>query len=294
MESFLNPTGRIVIRATNTAGEFFYLFFMTLVELVRPPYRWKDIFKQLNFVMVESAPIVVFCVCSAAAVTIIESSFHMKIAIKNDELVPGFAALLILRELGVVISALLITSRVGAGLAAEVGSMQITEQIDALKMLSMNPVRFIVLPRFIACVIGGVTLSFMANLVCLYVAMKISEFKLGYSPGSFIVAMRSFVEMKDLWFAAIKGGVFGAVIPIVSCFYGFRCKAGAEGVGLSTTNSVVTSSVAIIGLDFLDVLAVLLLLLSFGWWRNGLYFYLFLLIWARKCLRKWQCRQRSL
>ncbi|MBC85543.1 MAG: organic solvent ABC transporter permease [Bdellovibrionaceae bacterium] len=249
--SVFEITGRWLIRSLNQLGEFFYLFFQTVKQLFRFPYRWKDTLKQLNFVMIESAPIVVFCVCAAAAVTIVESSFHMKIVIKNDELVPGFAALLILRELGVVISALLITSRVGAGLAAEVGTMKITEQIDALKMLSMNPVRFIVLPRFIACVIGGVILSFVANLICLYVAMLISEYKLGYSTGSFIVAMRSFVEIKDLWFAAIKGGVFGSVIPIVSCYYGFKCKSGAEGVGLATTNAVVTSSVMIIGLDFM-------------------------------------------
>ena len=250
-ENILGFVGRNVIRATNSTGEFFHLFFMAVVQVFRPPYRFKDIVKQLNFVMVESAPIVVFCVCSAAAVTIVESSFHMKLAIKNDELVPGFAALLIIRELGVVISALLVTSRVGAGLAAEVGTMQITEQIDALRMLSMNPIKYIVFPRFIACIIGSITLSYIANLVCLYVAMEISELKLGYSSGSFIMAMRSFVNFQDLFYAAIKGGVFGAVIPIVSCFYGLRCKAGAEGVGLAPTNAVVTSSVAIIGLDFL-------------------------------------------
>jgi len=215
-----------------------------------PPYRIKDTFVQLEFVTWQSLPVILFCVSFAAAVTIIESSFHMKLVVQNDALVPGFAALLILRELGVVVTALLLTSRVGAGLAAEVGSMQITEQNDALKMLGIDPVRFLVVPRFIACVIGGFLLSLIANLVCLYCAMLVSEFKLGYSSGAFITGMRAFVTFQDLVFASIKGACFGAVIPLVSCFYGFRCKSGAEGVGLATTNAVVVSSVMIIVLDF--------------------------------------------
>ena len=226
------------------------LIFHTLVGVVSPPYRFKDITKQISFVAVESAPIVVFCVSFAAVVTIIEASFHMKIVVQNDSLVPGFAAMLILRELGAVVAALLITSRVGAGLAAEVGSMQITEQVDALRMLGIDPVRFLVVPRFVACVVGGFLLSVIANLVCLWCAMVVTDVSLGYSTGSFIVSMRTFVGFQDLVFASIKGACFGAAIPIFSCYYGFKCKAGAEGVGTATTNSVVTTSVAIIVIDF--------------------------------------------
>jgi len=227
------------------------LIYQTLFGSITPPFRFKDIIKQLNFVAVESAPIVVFCVSFAAVVTIIESSFHMKIVVQNDALVPGFAALLILRELGAVVSALLITSRVGAGLAAEVGSMQVTEQVDALKMLGIDPVKFIVVPRFIACLLGGFLLSIVANVVCIICAMLVSQISLGYTYGSFLVGMKSFVKFQDLIFASIKGASFGAVIPIFSCYYGFKCKAGAEGVGLATTNSVVTTSVAIIVIDFI-------------------------------------------
>jgi len=236
MTSTLSDAGLFLARSTRA--------------IVTPPWRMKDIFLQLEFVSWQSLPVILFCVSFAAIVTIIESSFHMKLVVQNDALVPGFAALLILRELGVVVSALLLTSRVGAGLAAEVGTMQITEQNDALRMLGIDPVRFLVVPRFIACVIGGFLLSLIANLVCLYCAMLVSEVKLGYSSGAFITGMRAFVQFQDLVFATIKGACFGAVIPLVSCFFGFRCKSGAEGVGLATTNSVVVSSVMIIVLDF--------------------------------------------
>ena len=246
----ITAVGSGLIKGTTWTRDFLALIAETLVATITPPYRIRDIFKQFYFVANESVVIVCFCVAFAAVVTIIESSFHMKMVIQNDSLVPGFAAMLILRELGSVVMALLITSRVGAGLAAEVGSMQVTEQVDALRMLGIDPVRFIVVPRFVACLVAGFVLAIVANLVCLYGAMLVSTMKLGYTAGGFVTAMRAFVGFQDLVFASIKGAAFGAVIPLFSCFYGFRCKAGAEGVGLATTNSVVATSVAIIVIDF--------------------------------------------
>ncbi len=216
----------------------------------RPPVRIKESFQQLYFVANQSLIIIVFCVCFAAMVTILESSFHMRLVVQNDSMVPGFAAMLILRELGAVVTALLLTSRVGAGIAAEVGLMQTTEQIDALKMLGIDPVQYLVLPRLFACIFGGMILTIVADLVCIYSAMLVSDMYLGFSPAMFISGMRRFVHFKDLIFSVIKGASFGVVIPLVSCHFGFRCKSGAEGVGLATTNSVVTSSIVIIIIDF--------------------------------------------
>jgi len=222
----------------------------TLAATFSPPWRRKEFVDQLYFVANQSLPIIIFCVCFAAVVTILESSYHMKLVIQNDSMVPGFAALLILRELGVVVTALLLTSRVGAGIASEVGTMQITEQVDALKMLSIDPIRYLVVPRFLACIVGAVILTAMANMVCLYAAMKVSEVYLGYTPSMFIASMNRFVDFQDIILALIKGAVFGAIIPMVGCYFGFRCQAGAEGVGQATTNTVVVSSVAIIVMDF--------------------------------------------
>lgn len=222
----------------------------TLAATFTPPFRVRDTIRQFYFIANQSVVIVCFCVSFAAVVTIIEASYHMKLIIQNDSLVPGFAAVLILRELGSVVMALLITSRVGAGVAAEVGTMQITEQVDALRMLGIDPIRFIVVPRFVACTLAGLVLAIVANLVCLFCAMLVSTVELGYTVGGFITAMRTFVDFKDLVFASIKGAAFGAVIPLFSCFFGFRSKAGAEGVGLATTNSVVATSIAIIVIDF--------------------------------------------
>lgn len=227
---------------------------MTLTTPARPwrkTFRIKETTEQLFFVANESLLIIVFCVSFAAVVTILESSFHMRLVIQNDSMVPGFAALLILRELGAVVTALLLTSRVGAGIAAEVGTMKVTEQIDALRMLGIEPVRFLLLPRLAASVLGTMILVVIANMVCIGCAILVSDAYLGFSPTMFVTSMRRFVGFQDLIFSMIKGACFGAIIPIVSCYFGFRCKAGADGVGQATTQSVVVSSIGIIIVDFI-------------------------------------------
>lgn len=223
----------------------------TMTGVFSPPFRRKEFFQQLYFVANKSLIIILFCVSFAAIVTILESSFHMKLVIQNDSMVPGFAALLILRELGAILTALLLTSRVGAGYASEVGSMQITEQVDAFKMLGIDPVNYLVVPRFLACVLGCMMLTIIANMTCIFSAIVVSQQYLGYTPSMFLASMDRFVQFQDLVFAAIKGACFGGVIPIVACYFGFRCQQGAEGVGRATTNTVVVASIAIIVIDFI-------------------------------------------
>lgn len=231
--------------------EFFLLLIQGFLSIFIRPFRLKEIAKQFHFVANESAPIVFICVSFSAGVVIVEAAFHMKLVIQNSSMVPGFAAMLILRELAAVVCCLLLGSRVGAGWAAEIGSMKVTEQIDALKMLGIEPVKYLLSPRLIAASFGAMFLVALSGILCILVAMYVSTLKLGFTMGSFFSAMRSFVSMQDLYFSMIKGFCFGAVIPVVSCFYGFRCKAGAEGVGRATTNSVVVISILIIMLDFL-------------------------------------------
>lgn len=230
---------------------FSKFFFGSILAIFAPPFRFKEFFKQLYFIANGSLAIVLICVSFAAVVTILESAFHMRLVISDHSMVPGFAAMLIFRELGAVVTALLLTSRVGAGVTAEVGSMQITEQVDALRMLGIDPTQFLVVPRLLACILGAFILTLIANLVCLYCAFLVSQWSLGFTFGMFKMAVVRFVDFSDLLLSGFKGAVFGAVIPLIGCYYGFRCQNGAEGVGLATTNSVVASSVVIIFLDFI-------------------------------------------
>ncbi len=248
--SILDFTGSTVLRLNGEVKAWLSYLKEFLAALFSGPLRFKETIFQVYEIGYKSTPIILLSVSFAAGVTIIEYSYHIKLVIGTAALVPGFAALLVLRELGAVITALLLTSRVGAGIAAEVGTMKVTEQIDALKLLNIDPMKYLVVPRFLATVISSMIIVLFANATCLFFAMLVSMQKLGFSWESFVHAMNHFAQFKDLLLAMVKAGVFGSVIPVVSCFYGFNCKAGAEGVGHATTQSVVTNAILIIGLDF--------------------------------------------
>lgn len=222
----------------------------TVQAMPRFARRKQQIFEQLNFVGYQSLLIICVCAAFAAVVTVLESSFHMKLVVQSDSMVPGFSSVLILRELGSVVTALLLTSRVGAGMAAEVGSMKVSEQIEALRLLGVNPYEYLVVPRFIAGILGTICLVAVANVVCLYSSMLVSASLLGMPESIFWQTMNQFVGYRDFIFSLIKAAAFGAVIPLISCYNGFKTKSGAEGVGQTTTQSVVMGSVTIIMIDF--------------------------------------------
>jgi len=230
---------------------FLDLLIETITSVFTNGVRSKEVVRHLDFLAYRSLNIILICVSFAAAVTILEASHHMKLVLHNDSLVPGFASMLIVRELAVVVMSLLLAAKIGAGIAAEIGQMKISEQIDALRLLGINPVNFLITPRVIACLIGGVLLSLIANAVCLLAAALVTTVNLDQSMGFFLVAFRRFVDSRDLIFSVMKGVTFCGLIPLVSGYFGFNCSPGAEGVGRATTKSVVSSSIAIIVLDFI-------------------------------------------
>jgi phospholipid/cholesterol/gamma-HCH transport system permease protein len=165
-------------------------------------------------------------------------------------MIPGFTAQFILRELGITIPALLLVSKVGASITAEVGTMRVTEQIDALKLLGINPVSYLVVPRFVAAVFSGLCLTLIASAVTLFCAITVAVTRYNFNTLEYINSLRHFVQFKDLICAMVKGMTCAGVVPVISCAYGFNCQEGAEGVGTATTNSVVASTIAVIILDF--------------------------------------------
>lgn len=236
-------------------NRFSGIFLQCIGSFFREGVRVREVIKHIDRLAFGSLNIIIVCVSFAAAVTILEASYHMKLVLHNDSLVPGFASMLIVRELAVVVMSLLLAAKIGAGMAAEVGQMKISEQIDALKLLRIDPVNFLVLPRVIACLLGGLLLSLIANAVCIITAVTVTTWGLDQSLGFFLMSFRRFVLFKDLGFSLIKGMVFCGVIPLVSCYYGFNCEPGANGVGRATTKSVVSSSICIIVLDFILTLS---------------------------------------
>jgi phospholipid/cholesterol/gamma-HCH transport system permease protein len=230
---------------------FLSLVGQTGASLFSHGLRLREVIKYLDHLAFRSLNIIVICVSFAAAVTILEASYHMKLVLHDDSLVPGFASMLIVRELAVVVMSLLLAAKIGAGIAAEVGQMKISEQVDSLKLLGINPFNYLVLPRLVACLLAGILLALIANAVCLITAAAVTTVSLDQSLGFFSMVFRRFVLLQDLGFSLIKGALFCGAIPLISCYYGLICEPGANGVGRATTKNVVSSSITIIVLDFI-------------------------------------------
>lgn len=242
------------------AHDIFFILGKTLLTCVKGPYRFKEILGYISQIGVGSLPIILLSTAFAGFVITGEIAFHMDEALHTVDMIPGFSAQFILREIGVVIPSLLLVSKVGAATTAEVGTMKVTEQIDSLRLLQIDPVEYLVYPRFVACIISVACLTLISIFVTLSCAMAIAVIRYHFTWLEYLNSLLIFVTPRDLVSALLKGLVFGAVIPIIACFYGFRCSGGAEGVGSATTNAVVTSTILIIILDFVLTFAFSILL----------------------------------
>ncbi|HNX37846.1 MAG TPA: ABC transporter permease [Candidatus Cloacimonadota bacterium] len=154
-------------------------------------------------------------------------------------------------ELAPVLTALVMTGKVGAALAAEIGTMKVSEQLDALESMSISPAEFLYMPRIVAGIISFPILTIFADIVSIFAAWYFSWLRYGIHYHTFFVNMRSYFGPSDLWGGLVKSVVFGFIITSLSCYFGNRTRGGAEGVGIATTQTVVYSSVLILVMDFI-------------------------------------------
>jgi phospholipid/cholesterol/gamma-HCH transport system permease protein len=251
MTALLHWIGAPIYQQTSLWLKIFTLGAQSVARLFRPDcWRKDEILQALVSQGVGSLPIVVISTAFAGIVITNEIAWHMDTALHTVSMIPGFTGQFILRELGIAIPALLLVSKVGAATTAEIGSMKVTEQIDALKLLGIDPINYLVFPRFVASMISGACLTLIAIAVTLGCATAMAILRYHFSALEYLNSLRHFVGIKDVFYALIKGTVFGAVIPIIACGYGLESKGGAEGVGTATTNSVVSATIAVILLDF--------------------------------------------
>lgn len=211
----------------------------------------KEVLRQLYEFGNGCLGIVTLCVTFMGVIIFLEYSYHVKLIINNDSLVPGFSMIMLTRELAPAVTALLLVSKMGASIAAELGAMKTTEQLDAYRLLGLNAIDLFVAPRVIASSIATLLLSVVALFTALIGGWIASVTMLGFSTGGFINSLLVFTTFTDFFLMAVKALCFGACIPIISATFGLRCKFGAEGVGLTTTDAVVANSIWIIVLDFL-------------------------------------------
>lgn len=248
--------GRPIIRMLRHVGRFG----MMLVELVRALPEWRTWFpnavQQCYAVGYGSLFIVLLTAGFAGAVTSLQAGYQFTGSVPLY-VMGGVVTESIILELGPVLSGLILSGRIGARYAAELGTMRVTEQIDALEALGRNPVSYLLLPRVIAGILMIPALVMLANLFGVLAGFVAAKSALGITTADFVFGTRYFFKPFDLWYSLIKAEVFGLVITIIPCYVGFTTTSGAEGVGRSATTAVVISSVSVLMLD--AVLAKLLL-----------------------------------
>ena len=237
------------------ATQIFYLYFESWKRFFMLPVYWhkrkNEILDAIVEIAVGSLPIILISTGFSGLVVSSEMAWHMDKALNTVSMIPGFTGQFIMRELGIAVPILLLVSKAGAATTAEVATMKVTEQIDALKLLGIDPVGYLVFPKFVASIFSCACLTILSIAVTLACAIAVAVLHFHFSVMEYILILKQFVGARDLFCALIKGITFGSVIPVISCSYGFSCQTGAEGVGTVTTNSVVTSTLVIILLDFI-------------------------------------------
>jgi phospholipid/cholesterol/gamma-HCH transport system permease protein len=231
-------------------GGLSLLFARTVTSTFSQPLRANAFLYELWKIGVKSWFIVSLCSLFIGMVLAFQSAYQME-KLAAEIYIASLVSLSVVREIGPVITGLIIAGRVGSSIAAELGTMQVTEQIDALRALAADPVRFLVVPRFLAMIIALPLLTLWADAVGIFGGMLIGTMRLGILPSLYWKMTTIPLMYKDLASGLLKAAVFGVVISIVSCHEGFRTEGGAEGVGRSTTTAVVSSFLLIIAADCL-------------------------------------------
>lgn len=221
------------------------LFFQTFAWVFRPPLQGKEILKQMEAVGVRSFPVVVITAGFTGMVLALQSFTAFK-RFGAETMVGTVVALSMTRELGPVLTGLMVSGRMGSAMAAELGTMQVTEQIDALYTLATNPIKYLIVPRFLATVIMLPILVIFADVIGILGGYLVGVQILGTNPTLYFRRTWDFLEVNDLYSGLIKAIFFGMILSTISCYQGFSAQGGAEGVGRATTKAVVLSSLTIL------------------------------------------------
>lgn len=241
----LNYNLRRIAVPTGKAG----ILFADTLKSFRPPWERKNIINQMLQVGVMSLPVIMITGIFTGMVLAVQTyyQFHKLTVETAVGLVVGLS---MTRELGPVLSGLMLAGRIGAAFAAELGTMAVTEQIDALHTLATDPVQYLVLPRFIACLILLPVLTIMADFIGIAGGYVVGVKMFGINSTYYLRHMSQYMCPMDIIGGLIKAFIFGIVIATIGCYKGLNTEGGAEGVGRSTTGAVVVSSILILILDF--------------------------------------------
>jgi phospholipid/cholesterol/gamma-HCH transport system permease protein len=238
-----------------TVGGHISLFFSVFATVLRRPPRWELVREQLYEVGVMSLGVVAITGFTTGFVLAVQSFYQL-----GDKGMGSMTGLLVsksmIAELGPILTAFMVTGRVGSAMCAEIGSMKVTEQIDALRSMSVQPTAYLITPRIIACMFMVPILSLFNILMGILGGFFIASFFQNMSLATFLEPMRTHITLLDCYSSVVKAATFGTVIAVVCCYKGLQATGGAAGVGKATTQSVVTSYILVLVFDFLLTLGL--------------------------------------
>ncbi len=252
---FLTNVGRLFISFLSSAGSITVFLLKSLLSGTTPPLYWRQIWKQTIQIGYFSLPVVgLTAIFTGMAMALQCYSGFSKFAAENA--IPTVVMIAMVRELGPVLTALMVAGRLGASMTAEIGTMKVTEQIDAMTTLSVNPYRYLVFPRILAGATLLPFLVFVDDIIGIFGGYLICVYNFGFNSSNYIFQTFSNMEIWDVISGLIKGACFGFIVCSMGCYHGFYSKGGAEGVGRATTNSVVSSSVLILLFNYILTLSM--------------------------------------
>ncbi|MBF0223890.1 MAG: ABC transporter permease [Desulfobacterales bacterium] len=247
---FAEKIGSSLISFLEEAGKILLLLVSSIMWLFRRPFRIKVILKQMEFVGVNSISIVLITGAFSGMVFALQTFYGFRM-FGGESLVGAIVALALTREIGPVFTALMVTGRAGSAMAAEIGTMRVTEQIDALYTMSVNPIQYLVTPRILAGIIMLPLLTIIADFLGVIGGYIVGVKLMGINHGIFMAKIYALVNPSDIYEGLIKSACFGLLLSLIGCYKGFYTKGGAEGVGKATTEAVVLASVCILVSDYI-------------------------------------------
>jgi phospholipid/cholesterol/gamma-HCH transport system permease protein len=243
--NFLAVIGRVVLTFLAKAGQLGLFALEAISHCLRPPFYFRHIGAQALNIGYYSLPVVGLTAIFTGAVLALQI-YEGSSRFNAESAVAGIVVIGFVRELGPVLGGLMVAGRVSAAMAAELGTMRVTEQIDALTTLSTNPMKYLVAPRILASTLMLPCLVLIADIIGVAGAFFLSTNKLGFNPASYLKTTVDYLETDDVISGLVKAAVFGFFIALMGCYHGYTSRGGAQGVGVATTNAVVSASILIL------------------------------------------------
>ncbi|XHR28274.1 MAG: MlaE family ABC transporter permease [Chthoniobacteraceae bacterium] len=250
MTALFSQLGSWFIGQLSALGECTFFLLESVGLCFAPPIKWNRVIKQIWFIGWKSMPVI--CLTGAfTGMVLALQGYHSLRQLGSEAFLGPLVALSLLRELGPVLAALMVTGRAGSSITAQLGIMRINDQIDALELMGLNPMRYLVVPNLIALVVAMPLLAAVFNVVAIFGGYLLAVRVQGLNAGVYFGEMHNNVVFQDVLNSSYKAACFGLVIAWVCCYKGFKSSFGAEGVSAATTQAVVNASVLILVLDYL-------------------------------------------